>query len=65
VVKIEKPLSMSWCVECHQNPAPHLRDKAHITQLGWKPTGDPLEYGKKFVEKYHVQTRTDCSTCHR
>ncbi len=64
-VRAVKPLSMGWCLECHRNPAPNIRDRKLITNLAWKPDGDPAELGRQFMEKYHVQPRTDCSTCHR
>ena len=35
VVTQEKPLSMSWCLECHRNPDASLRDPAKVTDLGW------------------------------
>lgn len=28
-------LSMSWCLECHANPAPHLVPKDKVTDLYW------------------------------
>ena len=64
-VRHEKSLTMAWCLDCHRDPAPHLRDKKLITKLSWKPEEDPEIHGKKYFEKYHVNTRTDCSTCHR
>jgi menaquinone reductase, multiheme cytochrome c subunit len=65
VVRVAKPLSMIWCMDCHTNPAPNIRDKKLITNLAWQPTGDPAEYGREFMKKYHITTRTDCNTCHR
>ncbi|MBS1149179.1 MAG: Molybdopterin oxidoreductase subunitprotein [Myxococcaceae bacterium] len=38
VVKQVQPLSMSWCLECHSDPAPNLRPVEAITRMGW--TGD-------------------------
>lgn len=35
VVKQVQPLSMSWCIECHSDPAPNLRPVAAITTMGW------------------------------
>jgi hypothetical protein len=29
------PLMMSWCLDCHRNPAPHLRPKSEITNMLW------------------------------
>jgi hypothetical protein len=31
-----QPLSMSWCLECHSDPAPNLRPVENITTMGWK-----------------------------
>lgn len=39
VVHQVKPLSMSWCLECHSNPAPNLRPVEAITKMGW--SADP------------------------
>src|SRR5690606_28388027 len=64
-VRAEAPLSMSWCLDCHRNPAPHIRDRAKITDLAWKPEGDPAALGREFMKMYNVQPRTDCSACHR
>lgn len=65
VVREVEPLSMSWCIECHRAPAEHIRDRKLVTNLAWSPDGDPVVNGRKFMEKYHVNTRTDCNTCHR
>lgn len=37
VVRQVEPLSMSWCIECHSNPAPNLRPLDALTAMGWKP----------------------------
>jgi len=65
VVHQVQPLSMSWCLDCHNNPAKNIRDRKLITNLAWHPEGDPVENGRKFMEMYHVNTRRDCNTCHR
>jgi hypothetical protein len=36
VVREVSPLSMSWCLDCHSNPAPNLRPVENITSMGWK-----------------------------
>ncbi len=64
-VRIVAPLSMGWCLSCHRNPAPNIRDRNLVTQLAWHPEGDPAALGRQFMKKYHVHPRTDCSTCHR
>jgi hypothetical protein len=61
----DKPLSMSWCLECHRNPEPHLRPLEYITQLDWQPAEDPAVLGADLREKWNVNPSTNCSTCHR
>jgi hypothetical protein len=57
-----KPLTMAWCIDCHKNPAPNLRDPANITKMGYKP--QPGE-GEAVMKKNDVHPPTNCSTCHR
>lgn len=58
------PLSMGWCLDCHRNPASAVRPKDKLFDVAWK-ADDQLALGAKLVEEYHVEPRTDCSTCHR
>ena len=61
-----KPLSMSFCLECHRNPAPNLRPKDKITQLDWNPHEHlPPDWGKKAVKDWNVNASQNCSACHR
>lgn len=60
-----KPLSMSWCLDCHRNPTPHLRPLDKITELGWVPEESPLAVGKRVHEELNIKSSTNCSTCHR
>jgi hypothetical protein len=59
------PLTMSWCLDCHRNPAPNLRPREAVTEMGWQPPGDPEALGRELVKSYEVHTRTSCTTCHR
>ena len=59
------PLTMSWCLDCHRNPEKHLRPLEEITNMTWKPEGDPVEAGRVLAEINQVHTRISCSTCHR
>jgi len=63
-VRQEMPLSMGWCLECHRNPAPHLRPLDKITDMAWR--GDE-SWAKQAVEratKLHPPT-VSCTGCHR
>jgi hypothetical protein len=41
VVHQTQPLSMSWCLDCHNNPAPNLRPIAEVTNMDWDFDKDP------------------------
>jgi hypothetical protein len=56
-------LSMSWCLDCHRDPAPNLRPRDRITSMTWAPDGpDQL---RRLAEQYRPRSLTHCSTCHR
>lgn len=58
------PLTMGWCLDCHRNPAPHLRPRDEVTAMGWHAKrGQPS--GTELARRYHVESLTDCTTCHR
>ena len=59
------PLTMGWCLDCHRNPAPRLRPVEEITNMNWKPEGDPVALGQELAKKYDVKPRVTCYTCHR
>lgn len=55
-------LTMEWCVSCHKDPTPHLRDPANVTKMGYTPT--PGE-GERVQKQNRVNPSINCSTCHR
>lgn len=67
VVQQAKPLSMSWCLDCHRDPIPHLRPQEHITDLDWAPPEgiSREEIGQKVADAHKIHPSTNCSTCHR
>jgi hypothetical protein len=58
-------LYMNWCVNCHRNPAAYVRPKSEIFSMDYKVPSNQAELGAKLVKEYHVQSLTDCATCHR
>lgn len=65
-VKHAKPLSMSFCLDCHRNPEQHLRDPKDVFNLDL--VIDPakqLEQGTKFKHDWKVNASQNCSACHR
>jgi hypothetical protein len=71
-VQHAQPLSMSFCLDCHRNPAARLRPPGKITDLNWTWSEDPFKAaemqklnGQKFVHDWSVESLTSCSACHR
>ena len=60
------PLTMEWCLDCHRDPAKHLRPRNEVFNLHWHAR-DQLALGQRLVKQYHIDTRrmADCSLCHR
>jgi hypothetical protein len=40
VVRLDRPLAMGWCLECHRDPAPHLRPRSALTDMSWSAEGE-------------------------
>ena len=61
------PLTMSWCLSCHRDPAPHLRPQSQIFSTTWRPPKDAEKAGRALMSAYHIDTThlTDCTVCHR
>lgn len=65
VVMQVKPLSMSWCIDCHRNPDMDLRADGEVTDMEWKPAPDQIEIAEKLKKDKGIDPPTDCSGCHR
>jgi hypothetical protein len=62
VVHQTQPLSMKWCLDCHRDPAPHLRPLDQVTTMGFQV--DPA-LGARLRQERNLQPPTHCSGCHR
>lgn len=61
------PLSMTWCLDCHRNPAPHLRPRDEVFAMDWHAE-DQNRLGAELMRQYHIKPGwqlSECSTCHR
>lgn len=73
VVWHHEPLSMGWCLKCHDNPTPHLRPVSEVTNLTWSaPTTAgqsaeqaKLDIGDQIRRDFQVNAPTNCQSCHR
>ncbi|MEZ4704919.1 MAG: cytochrome c3 family protein [Bdellovibrionota bacterium] len=61
----KEPLSMGWCLDCHRNPAPHLRPQSQVTNMNWKPSEEDLRRAQSLVSSGQVRPSLQCSACHR
>jgi len=64
VIQVQ-PLSMSWCLDCHRSPDPHLRPLGEITNMTWEPSEDHEKFAKRFRQERNINPPEDCSACHR
>jgi hypothetical protein len=64
VVRQAEPLSMGWCLDCHRNPAPHLRPLDKITDMTWTPDDAWTHTAVERAAKLKPPT-VACSGCHR
>jgi formate-dependent nitrite reductase cytochrome c552 subunit len=71
-VKHATPLDMSFCLNCHRDPAAHIRPVDKVTDLSWTWSTNSAEAahdqeveGQKLVDHMHVESLQSCSACHR
>jgi hypothetical protein len=58
-------LNMNWCINCHREPERYIRPKSEVFNIDYVSPSNQLELGRQLVREYHVQSLTDCITCHR
>jgi hypothetical protein len=63
-IRQEQPLSMSFCLNCHRDPAPHLRPLDQVDNMDFVPTAAWLAEAKIRAKSLHPPTAS-CSGCHR
>ena len=67
VVTQMKPMSMGFCLDCHRDPASHVREKADIFNLDSKTIAQAqgIDAARKFVHDWKIKPPQSCSGCHR
>ncbi len=63
-----KAFKMKFCLECHRDPAPHLRPRDAVFDMDWKPPPDHAVLGRKLMKLYRIHSPrelTSCGVCHR
>jgi hypothetical protein len=61
-----RPFTMAWCLDCHRDPAPHLRPRERLFDMDWQPPGDAPGQGEALLQAYGVRDDiTHCNVCHQ
>ena len=63
-----KAFEMKFCLDCHRDPAPHLRPTSEVYNFEWKPPPDHAALGRRLMAEHHIKSPaelTSCGTCHR
>ncbi|HVZ33540.1 MAG TPA: cytochrome c3 family protein [Polyangiaceae bacterium] len=65
VVRLEAPLAMGWCLQCHREPGSSLRPRSEVTNMTWKsdPAGTLLASARTATGGPRAPEH--CSGCHR
>lgn len=61
-------LQMEWCLECHREPARFVRPRGELVNMDWTAPGGhkgQLALGRELVAEYNIQSKLNCSVCHR
>lgn len=66
VVTQSKPLSMSWCLECHYTPQKFLRPADLVTQMGYDEKRPAEQEAKNLevIKAKGIKPPKNCSACH-
>jgi hypothetical protein len=61
----QNSLNMEWCLQCHREPELYVRPRERVFDMAYVPEEPQEELGRRLVAEYHIQSRTNCSVCHR
>ena len=62
----EPSLHMEWCLDCHRHPERYVRPREEVFNMEWQPPADqPNLAGRARRRRTHIQSRDDCTVCHR
>jgi hypothetical protein len=65
LLRRQATLHMEWCLDCHFHPERFVGPRELVFASAASPTPLPnIEYAD-WISVYHVQSKTNCSICHR
>ena len=60
----ESSLQMEWCIDCHRHPERNVRPHSEVFNMEWT-ADDQAALGPRLVEEHGIESRDDCTVCHR
>lgn len=64
-VYMPNALTMQFCLDCHRDPAAHLRPADRITDPEWSAGEGQRALGQEIQRREHIEPPLHCSGCHR
>ena len=59
-------LHMEWCLDCHRHPEKHVGPREYVFASSTDAVARRAALPQvDWIKQYHVQSKTDCSICHR
>jgi hypothetical protein len=58
-------LLMEWCLECHRDPERYVVPRELVFSPSPVASDSSKVSAADLIEQYHVQSKTNCSVCHR
>ncbi|KPP95177.1 MAG: alternative complex III molybdopterin oxidoreductase pentaheme c subunit ActA [Bacteroidetes bacterium HLUCCA01] len=65
VVMQAEPMSMGWCLDCHNNPEPHIRPIEEVFTMGWQAPENQFEFASEMITRMNIAPPIYCNACHR
>lgn len=65
VVMKTQPMSMGWCLDCHNNPEQYIRPVEEVFNMAYQQPPNQYEFGKMLVAQKNVSGPIYCNACHR
>jgi len=64
-VMLVETLSMGWCLDCHNDPAPNLRPLSEVTNMAYVPGPEQKAFAEALIAEKNINPPINCSGCHR
>jgi hypothetical protein len=61
----EPSLHMEWCLGCHREPERYVRPREEVFNMAYEFPAHHAQLGAELVQNYQIESRQDCSVCHR